>query len=172
MTTKELIGWILFTVGFLVAAATAMPKPPMWNIFVPALVLSMVGALIARFASQGHNEDHKELQGDTDAKSLLDKMVKAIEAIDGKADEQTVQAAIEDIQFSLIAPFVELRRKYLQEFGPVTFAHFFGAFARGERNVNRAWSALIDGHREELGNSLVQARASMAEAGRILREEA
>ena len=175
MSQKESLGWVMFTIGFLAAAASSMRIPPLWSWFVPSLILSFAGAYIARTGAHG---SHAETTGDKKANEkfeagiLLQKMLDEVVAIDPNGKLDDVKKAIEDLQFGSIATFVGERRRFLQKYGPIVFAHFFGSFARAERNVNRAWSALIDGHREELAISLDFAKSSISEAMKALKEEA
>ena len=174
MNKTESLGWMMFTVGFLAAAATSMRIPPLWSWFVPSILLSFVGAYVARIGAHGSHvepEDTKKTEI-KEAAPLLEGMLKAVVAINPKGRPESVKDSIEKLQFGLIATFVGERRRFLQKYGPVVFAHFFGSFARAERNINRAWSALIDGHREELAISLDYAKSSIEQALTALKEEA
>jgi len=177
VTQKEAFGWVMFSMGFLAASATAMHHPPLWKGFVPALLLSFVGAGVARSGAHGAHVDtaadgKDAVGGSRDAAVLLRAMVDELDRLDAKAGYDSVKQAIENLQYCLVATFVDERRRYLADYGPVVFAHFFGAFARGERNLNRAWSALVDGHQDEVLESLRKARAAMTESLTILEQEA
>ena len=174
MSKTESLGWMIFTVGFLAAAASSMRIPPLWSWFVPSIVLSFVGAYVARLGAHGaHVEPEENEKAELkEAKPLLEGMLKEVGAINPKGTTEEVKEGLEKLQFGLIATFVGERRRFLQKYGPVVFAHFFGSFARAERNVNRAWSALIDGHREELAISLDYAKSSIEQALIALKEEA
>ncbi len=175
MSNKESFGWMMFTIGFLAAAASSMRIPPLWSWFVPSLVISFIGAYIARIGAHGsHTEapDEKAKGEIREAQPLLENMLQEVVAIDPKGKQDTVKASIEKLQYGLVATFVGERRRFLQKYGPVVFAHFFGSFARAERNINRSWSALIDGHREELAISLDYAKTSIEQSLKALKEEA
>ena len=173
MHKDTIIAWTLFTIGFFVAAATAMPIPPRWGIFAGALAVSLVGALLARRAAARHARGGAGSGAVThvEAAPTLRRIAKALEAIDPDGDAESFKLAIEHCQLELIPPLVAERRRFLHEHGPVVFAQFFGAFARGERFVNRCWSALVDEHRDEARSSLERARLGMAEAVQVLEEE-
>lgn len=173
MHKDTLIAWFLFILGFFVAAATAMPIPPRWGLFAVALAVSLVGALLARRAAARHARGGTGTgaAAHVEAMPALRRIAKALEAIDPDGDGESFKKAIEHCQLELIPPLVAERRRFLHEHGPVVFAHFFGAFARGERFVNRCWSALVDEHRDEARSSLERARQGLAEAVRVLEEE-
>lgn len=170
---QELIGWAVFMVGFLTAAATSMRKPPLWSVFVPALIVSVVGALMARHFAALAQADSAEAakaakseEGGVprEAGPMLDAMLEALGAIDPDGDTEDIQGKIEALQQGLVTDFVEERRSFLLAFGPIHFSHFFGAFAKGERNINRAWSALVDEHQPEMKHSLELAVSALEEA--------
>ena len=175
MNRMSYIGWAVFMVGFLGASATAMPNPPLWMVFVPCVVVSAVGAVVARQAEAAAHHESEADEGVVcslgSPGALLSGIAEGLDAIDLDAGYDAAKAAIEHVQLDLVAPFVEGRRRYVAEVGPVVFAHFFGAFARGERNLNRTWSALVDDHLPEARTSLEQARVSVAEALRLLKSE-
>lgn len=175
MNRMSYIGWAVFMVGFLGASATAMPNPPLWVLFVPCILISGVGAVVARRAEAASHHESEADEGVVcslgSPRALLKGIAEGLAAIDLDAGYEAAKTAIEHVQLDLVAPFVEGRRRYLAEVGPVTFAHFFGAFARGERNLNRVWSALVDDHLPEARTSLDQARVSIAEALRLLESE-
>jgi hypothetical protein len=173
---NELIGWAIFMVGFLTAAATSMRKPPLWSVFIPGLILSVIGAMKARksaaLAQADQGDKGEDASGTSlEAKPMLEAMIKELEQIDPNGNPEVIQAGIEHLQEGLIADFVEERRAYLVAHGPIHFAHFFGAFARGERNLNRSWSALIDGHLPEMRSSLQASQKAMEESLELLGEE-
>lgn len=174
MSQAESLGWMMFTVGFLAAAATSMRMPPLWSWFVPALVLSVIGACIARKAAHGAHAEttpNQKSGEERTALSLLQSMLDQVDAVASLEESDAIKRGIEDLQVGLIATFVAERRRYLKDFGPVVFAHFFGAFARAERNVNRAWSATVDGHAVEAATSFGYARRSLEESISVLKSE-
>jgi len=166
MNQKETLGWTLFTFGFLIAAATAMKIPPMWSAFGPAIVMACGGALIARSGATGGS-------GDTDEDAVFDEklnpvtlaksMIKELSRIEEHIKPSTAQEVIEGLQAGEIATFVDQRKVYMTEYGPESFANFFGSFAKAERNVNRAWSALIDEHPPEMHKSVDRAIRALGE---------
>jgi len=179
MRTDAIFGWGLFFVGFLGAAATACPKPRLWPVFSIALVVSMVGALIARGAARKQAMESSTATLSIDGKEqtrealpLLEFMAERLSTMTPLDDPDATKEAIEALQYSLIAPFVAERRRYLAEFGPVVFAHFFSSFARAERGINRSWSAIVDCHPKEASASIATAQQALGEAVQVLHDEA
>ena len=164
MNQKEQLGWTLFTIGFLVAAATAMKLPPMWSAFVPAIVMACGGALIARSGSMG-GADHDEDLDDENLNpvDLARSIIKDLSRIDDHTSPEIAKELIEGIQNGDVTAFVNQRRLYMKEYGAAKFARFFGSFAKGERSINRAWSALIDEHPPEMYSSIKGAKKAMEE---------
>lgn len=164
MNQKEQLGWTLFTVGFLVAAATAMKLPPLWEAFVPSIIMACGGAMIARSGSIGGAAED-DLAGDAQQNpiDLAKSMIKNLSRIDDHTGAGKAKEIIEEIQNGDIASFVNQRRLYMKEYGAAKFARFFGSFAKGERSVNRAWSALIDEHPGEMHDSIRRATSAFGE---------
>ena len=173
MNQKEQLGWILFTIGFLVAAATAMKLPPMWSVFVPAIVMACGGALIARVGSMGGSSDDEETSSSaiSNPVDLAKSMIKNLSRIDDHTSPGTAKEIIELVQNGDVTVFVNQRRLYMKEYGAAKFARFFGSFAKGERSINRAWSALIDEHPPEMHSSLKGAMTAMEEVIYFFEEE-
>ena len=166
MNQKEQLGWTLFTIGFLVAAATAMRIPPLWEAFVPGIIMACGGALIARQGALGNADgSDEELALDTRylPLTLATSMIRNLSRIDDHTNERTAKEIIEEVQNGDVVHFVEQRRAYLKEYGASSFAQFFGSFAKAERNVNRAWSALVDDHRPEMIASIGLAKKALNE---------
>lgn len=61
-------------------------------------------------------------------------------------DAPALREALDAIRFDLIDPVVVGRGQLIARHGIGTFAEYFSAFSAGERLLNRAWSALTDGH--------------------------
>jgi hypothetical protein len=164
MNQKEQLGWTLFTVGFLVAAATAMKLPPLWEAFVPSIIMACGGAIIARSGAMGGAHDEDMASGiELNPVDLAKAMIKNLSRISGTTSPEKAKEIIEEVQNGDVADFVDQRRIYMKKYGPAKFAHFFGSFAKGERSVNRAWSALIDDHPQEMHDSLRRAANAFRE---------
>ena len=125
MNQKEQLGWTLFTIGFLVAAATAMKLPPLWPAFIPAIIMACGGAMIARAGSMDGADDEAEVAGSSSNPiDLARSMIKNLSRIDDHTSPSKVKEVIEDIQNGDVAVFVNQRRLYMKEYGASKFARF------------------------------------------------
>ena len=61
-------------------------------------------------------------------------------------DAPRARDAIDRLTTEVLEPIVEARGQLIARHGLAGFAEYFGPYSAGERNVNRAWSALTDGH--------------------------
>ncbi len=79
---------------------------------------------------------------------------------DEQADCERIHTALDKLVDGALFDFAEAREGLLAMYGFGQFAKVVGEFSRGERAVNRAWSASVDGYPHE-------ARASVARASEI-----
>lgn len=176
-------GWLIFSIGFLMAALYALPAPPDKFMFTTGCILCLAGLALerlgranaltaARRAEASAAADGKAGQsGDLtrpdyifDPAVSLEHLIYFTRTLDRAADPETVQAQIEKIQFYQVTPIAAHRAKLAERLGPARFAAVFGAFSTGERYLNRAWSATVDGYPEEAASSLDTALARFEEA--------
>ena len=61
-------------------------------------------------------------------------------------DAPAVRGRLDAIGFEHIAPVVDGRGQLIARHGMSAFAEYFSPFSAAERHLNRAWSALTDGH--------------------------
>jgi hypothetical protein len=128
------------------------------------VVLIVAGAGMARRqqASGAQEGDEESRASDfclvvDEIRSRLDTLSVDLEGLPMDAPAIEAREAIDAIQLELIEPLVESRGHLISRHGVAVFAEYFSPFAGGERNLNRCWSALTDGHavvaREALGNA-------------------
>ena len=94
----------------------------------------------------------------------LDQLAANIAKLPMDEDVPEAREVIDTAFAELIEPIVDARGRFTARHGVAVFASYFGAFAGGERNLSRTWSALTDGHAEEARASLAKAIAAFAEA--------
>lgn len=80
-------------------------------------------------------------------------------AMDAETDKP--RAALDALSDDVLTPMVEGRGQLIAKHGLAGFAQYFGPFSAGERNLNRCWSALTDGHAVVARESLVTAEAAL-----------
>jgi hypothetical protein len=74
------------------------------------------------------------------------------------------RAELDAIRQDLVDPLVDARGQLMSRHGVAAFAEYFSPFSGGERNLNRCWSALTDGHAVVARSSLQNARQSFGDA--------
>ena len=85
----------------------------------------------------------------------------------GDDDFKQLRYLVRNLQYDKVEPLVENRGRLEARFGLSGFAAIFGPLSAGERQLNRAWSALVDRHWPEasasLGRSAHYLSAALAE---------
>ncbi|PIE23455.1 MAG: hypothetical protein CSA62_07505 [Planctomycetota bacterium] len=168
-------GIVLATILAATLAAYVPPKgasaPPEGSIapqhyyaILPILLIAVLGFLIrrhqkhGRVAAQAGSDGAKfastaqEIQtGITRIRALLDSQ--------GANGSATARSSLDQMGNELVAPLIEARHGLALELGLGPFADKMSQFARGERALHRAWSALTDGNLEEARMALKDAEA-------------
>ena len=135
--------------------------------FAGGIVLIVIGVLLSRAAIRSDDEPVKA-SGETsnavaDLEALVAGLRKDTAAVYETHGQQpptellTPRAAVERIQHTWCEPLVERRQALINRFGMAGYAEIFVAFSACERNLNRAWSTLVDGYVDETGPSLQRA---------------
>ncbi len=128
-----------------------------WHVFFVGVLIGGIGLAIL---NEPNPHFHKSEDEEEDSRHInplewIDKIIKSVEEIDfEKMDTSSIKKSIEAVQSNLIIPFVESRHYFSHRFGVGRFAEFFSLFSSGERNINRAWSAIVDGYPEEAKRSI------------------
>ena len=133
-----------------------------WHTFFPGLFIAVAGAgLLGMPQKIEHSEDEGSSGKKVDPAKCIETIIGIIKEIDfEKMNQKAIQDRIEDIQLNNLVPFAEARHEFQHDYGLVNFADFFSDFATGERSINRAWSALVDGYMDETRQSLLKAFSS------------
>ncbi len=134
--------------------------------FLFGLLLLAVGAFMSRLALQ--RDAAAQTAGDgRDFASLLGALDDAIAQMRGQQNEVTqevTQRRIDDALETLVQPMIDTRATLQREFGLGGSALVLGPLAGAERQLNRAWSVLVDGHAAEAQRSLEAATVQVAQA--------
>jgi hypothetical protein len=148
--------------------------------FLLGIILLVVGAVLARkearAAALGHTDktykgsrdkgavDFGELLGElnSDLAEANARVAKVAEVTDGDFDE--LRYLIKNLQYDKFEPLIESRVRVEARFGVAGFAAIFGPLSAGERQMNRAWSALVDRHWGEASESLKRSARSLLAA--------
>ncbi|WP_240911622.1 cell division protein [Thermococcus sp. LS1] len=148
MEMKKLIGNVILTIGLVGGAITAARIPPMWSGLAVSLGVMAVGIVLRR---QGAKEElHRAAQSGTggvkELERLLTESLARLEAIMDVPREKVLSeltAVLEELE-----EFAE-KAQPLRIEGLMTYGTIMTVFSRGERALNRAWSAFADGYEEE-----------------------
>ena len=145
---KKLVGNVLLTVGLIGGAITAARIPPMWGGVAVSLAIMGVGIFLRR---QGEKEElHRAAESGTGGVKELDALLTdAISRIE-KIMDAPREKAVEELTGILeeLEEFAE-KAQPLRIEGLMTYGNIMSIFSRGERALNRAWSAFADGYEEE-----------------------
>ncbi|MCB9676997.1 MAG: hypothetical protein H6737_17910 [Alphaproteobacteria bacterium] len=122
--------------------------------WLAGILLIVIGAVLARLQQRDDNAGGAAgTEGRVDFPRALAETRTRVAAIRAsieelKMDEDAPKArnAIDQLGAEVLDPLVEGRGQLIARHGLAGFAEYFGPFSAGERNVNRAWSALTDGH--------------------------
>ena len=138
-----------------------------------ALGLTMIvaGAGMARRQQDGTAQSAGGEARTADFRRVVGEIQGRLEQLSGELqgmemDDPAMEAreAIDTIQQELILPLVEARGQLIGRHGVAAFAEYFSPFAGGERNLNRCWSALTDGHAVVAREALALSRQSFSDA--------
>ena len=139
-------------------------------LFVAGVVVTLAGVLLKRSRPDAEELEEgrqqvarlatqlSELEGD------VERLVQKADALDAVA----LHAAVDPLLLGPVYDIAEGRETIRQGHGQRIFTSVMDGFARGERNLNRAWSAAVDGHAPESRRSLAAALPALREAREAL----
>jgi len=164
------IGFVLLGLGFLAGAyvATSEIDRVEWATFVPCAGAMFVGLVLVRAAGRGDADDlEAHGRGVDTLDGALERLIAKLETINAELsamDVYDVHGRLDRDLMEDLDTFVEARESMIPLFGLQTYAEVMSAFANGERNINRAWSASADGYVDEVAASLGRSESRMREA--------
>lgn len=169
------LGLLLVAAGFLAGALVASQTPENavdWRAFVPAVGAGGFGVVLARLAAHRtarRSETLRESFADVLASvRLIDERLAELDARKEELAPWAVYPRIDELFPVELARFVGARESIAHLHGLRAYADVMNAFAAGERYLNRAWSASLDGWVDELREVLPRAREQFAEARRLV----
>lgn len=115
-------------------------------------------------------KDFRELLGDLEAATAKLAADATAETSPQAARYESLRLEIEALQFDMVEPLIDARGRLQVRYGMAVFAAVFSPLSGGERNLNRAWSALVDEHWPEAVNSLKFASRQFELAGEELQK--
>jgi len=126
-----------------------------WHNFFTGIFVSIAGAGLLGMPVHRDVHAHDADEKHVDPVKLMKELIEKISDINYKdMSPDEIKKNLEELELEYLIPFAEHRHQFQHDYGMVKFAEFFSDFATGERNMNRAWSAIVDGYPEESKNSL------------------
>ena len=148
--------------------------------FMLGIILLVVGAVLARREARAAvlGQSGKMYKGSrekdaVDFGELLQELNSDMKAAEERAsgvskptddDFAELRYLIKNLQYDKFEPLIESRQRVEARFGVAGFAAIFGPLSAGERQMNRAWSALVDRHWAEASESLTRSARSLKAA--------
>ena len=134
--------------------------------FLMGVVVIALGVLMKRSKSSGAavEEEMEEVSRISDALVSLEGKLEELVLGSGELDPKALHAQIDPLLTGPVYTIAEGRDSIKQAHGGKIFSAVMDAFARGERKLNRAWSAAVDGHAEESRASLAAGLPAVREA--------
>jgi hypothetical protein len=139
-------------------------------IFALGVGITLAGVLLRRSRPDATELEKERREVERLARTLSE-LEGSVERLLARSDELPPEAIHAELDPLLVGPVYELaegREVLRQAHGTRVFAAVLSAFARGERNLNRAWSASVDGHAPEARASLALALPALREAREAL----
>ncbi|MHC4519148.1 MAG: hypothetical protein ACYTAS_11195 [Planctomycetota bacterium] len=195
----KLFGFLLVTVGFIMAALAAVvdqsavraadesavevvdesvveaaeDSTVKWAWYIPALAVGVAGVVIIRMteARQTKTEHHVAANIETIETSLA-KIAANIEKLNAEKhsiDTYDMRHRIDDLFAEDLEMFVDARESIAHRYGLNAYGEIMTSFAAGERYLNRVWSASADGYIDEVNEYLEKAKDQFAESLAIIR---
>lgn len=170
------VGYLLITAGFILGAfkaAQSVENEVAWGGYFLGFGLSVLGVVLARRAGRvaaGSGGGSHQIQALTTA---LDRVVRNIGELDAEKESlfvYDVHGRIDERFPRDLATFVDARMQIAHAFGLQGYAAVMNEFASGERYLNRAWSASVDGYVDEVHASISRSRSQFEVARERLRE--
>lgn len=126
-----------------------------WHNFFTGIFVSIAGAGLLNMPVHREIHAHEANEKHVDPIKIMEELIGKISDINyHEMSPDQIKENLEESELTYLIPFAEHRHQFQHDYGMMKFADFFSDFAAGERNLNRAWSAIVDGYPEESRNSL------------------
>jgi hypothetical protein len=162
------IGYFLFIIGTIFSFSFAAKIPVDWICFLITCFVAGAGAVMIRL---NHKSSKNVVKAKSEEQISAAYLINLIKSINNKLAElkksydpsknQDMKKEIESLQCSIVE-FLDHRNLIEAEYSFKKASEVFISFATGERFINRAWSALVDGYSDEVSKSLEKASSSFS----------
>lgn len=173
---------VIGTIGASICAAKTLPNQEGWQsawqvhtvMFAGYIVMMAAGILFSRIKSNPLLEIHAETETKTPSiqtyLTQAQMQLKALDSKTGSLSTQELYLSLGKIMEETLEPFVEKRGDLIDQYGMAKYALVFTPFAQAERYLNRAWSAAVDGYKEESTEYLSRSLPLLLETNDILKQ--
>jgi hypothetical protein len=162
------VGIILLSLGVIIGSVSAAKIPPLIGVFFVSIVIMVIGIFLMRFGKRKEAEE-KGMQSLDKLIDLLKENLKDLRKLDKTKESDFLSKKIEEINRNL-SRFAEEASIIQFFYGTGKYSELMMLFGSGERNLNRAWSALVDGVKEEALECLEKAELDLNETLDRLKE--
>ena len=174
-------GFIIFSVGIILAIVGASKAPAEGSAWPDTVPVFLAGALLAavglalwrRATAATARAEAASSESANDPYALLSGIIEPINALkddlDG-LDAQTLGARIDELLNEFVLPFAEVRQVLVNRLGMEKGAEVLVVVAFGERLLNRVWTAAADGHLPEAKACFPEAYEAFTEAHALITE--
>lgn len=169
------LGFVLMWLGFLAAAfiATRQADTVDWTFYVPAALVGAAGVILLRRTAAGDAAHVETVRSNiATLEGCLSRLTRKLSELNGSKEKIFVYDVHKRIDGELLTDlvdFADAREAMIHGIGLQEYANVMDNFARGERYINRAWSASADGYVDETWACMHQAETFMQEADQVLR---
>ena len=161
-----MFSYILLTVSTVAACLFAARVPMMTAPLVASVAVMAASVVLMRrsYRARLEREVSSENGNLFDFSAAAGDVLGTLEILesDTQAGCERIHKELDRMVDGVLFDFAEARQGLMALYGFGGFAHVVGEFTRGERAVNRAWSAAVDGYPEEARSSVRRAREIFA----------
>ena len=171
----KLLGFLLVTVGFILAALAAVidESTVNWIWYLPALAVGVAGVIVIRTHEARHRktEHHvaANIQAARDSMERIASNIQKVNADKHSIDTYDVRHRIDELFLDDLETFVDARQSIADRYGLTAYGNVMSSFAAGERYLNRVWSASADGYIDEVHEYLSRAKDQFVESQSLLK---
>jgi hypothetical protein len=157
-----LLSYVLLALSTVAASLFAARIPIMAGPFVASVVVMVASVVMMRVAVRARiaREVQDNDDGAFDFLASVRLVLRMLAELDesGEADCEVIHRRLDGLVDGPLFDFEEARSGLLALHGFAPYARVVSEFTRGERAVNRSWSAAVDGYPDEARASLGRAR--------------
>jgi hypothetical protein len=169
------LGHVLMWVGFLATAFVSMQQSDQihWTNYAFTALVGAAGViLLRRTAGADAKQTHVVKSNLATLERTLSEALNAVKHLNQTKDDvyvYDVHGRIDADVAAQMADFADARESMIHGLGLAEYADVMDHFARGERFLNRAWSASADGYINEVWDSLGLCESELQIADNALR---